>query len=106
MRYAVDSAAPAALVRRRMRPAFGARAFNLAESPGGDPTGLMGFIVIDFGARVMKRRLTHLTIWACLAGGCLLQGCTIDPDVQLRAFISAASDFSIFLLQNLAASVS
>jgi hypothetical protein len=67
--------------------------------------GLISSIVIDFGARVMKRRLTHLTIWACLAGGCLLQGCTIDPDILLRASISAASDLSIFLLQNLAVSI-
>lgn len=51
----------------------------------------------------MNKRLRHLTVWSCLAGGCLLQGCLIDPDIQLRAAIAAASDFSIFLLQNLAA---
>lgn len=33
------------------------------------------------------------------------QGCNLDPDIALRAGISAGSDIAIFLLQNLAAGV-
>jgi len=54
----------------------------------------------------MKARLQRLGLWAGLAGGCLLQGCSIiDPDLWLRAKMSFASDLAIFLLDNLATSV-
>ncbi len=33
----------------------------------------------------------------------LLQGCTVDPDLWLRAAISVGSDTAIFFLENLAA---
>ena len=49
----------------------------------------------------MRRRLQKVLAWWCLAGGCLFQGCVFeDPDVQLRAGLSAASDLAIFLLEN------
>jgi hypothetical protein len=36
-----------------------------------------------------------------LAGACVVQGCIFeDPDVRLRAGLSVASDFAIFLLEN------
>lgn len=52
-------------------------------------------------------------MWCSLAGGCLLQGCVfasnnspiVDPDLVYRAGFSFASDFAIFLLENLAASL-
>lgn len=43
-----------------------------------------------------------------LSGGAVLwqaAGCTVDPDIFLRATISAGSDLAIFLLENLAASL-
>lgn len=52
----------------------------------------------------MYRRLRNLLTWWCLAGACAVQGCIFDdPDVQLRAGLSAASDLAIFLLENAAA---
>ena len=53
--------------------------------------------------RCVKRCSIGLT-----GGGAILfqaQGCNLDPDIALRAGISAGSDLAIFLLQNLAASV-
>lgn len=59
--------------------------------------------------RHMRIRLHRLGLWATLAGGCLLQGCSLldqsmlDPDLQLRAGLSLVSDLAIFLLENLVA---
>ena len=59
----------------------------------------------------MKARFLRLGLWAGLAGGCLFQGCSvidssvIDPDLALRATLSFVSDLTVFLLENLAASV-
>lgn len=59
----------------------------------------------------MKTRFHRLGLWVGLAGGCLFQGCSladqnlIDPDLQLRATLSFASDLTIFLLENLVASI-
>ena len=59
----------------------------------------------------MMVRFQRLGLWTSLAGGCLLQGCSminqnvIDPDLLLRAQLSLASDLAIFLLENLAAGV-
>ena len=57
----------------------------------------------------MKRRRFRPLLWCCLAGGCLLQSCTVipglDPDLTLRAGLSVVSDAAVFLLQNLAASL-
>ncbi|MFQ5590707.1 MAG: hypothetical protein ACE5HE_06075 [Phycisphaerae bacterium] len=57
----------------------------------------------------MQNRFRRLVRWVYLIGGgtCVFQaaGCIVDPDVQLRAALSAASDISIFLLENLVASL-
>lgn len=47
-----------------------------------------------------RRRWLHLAI--ALTGIVFLQGCTVDPDLWLRAAVSAGSDTAIFLLENLA----
>lgn len=59
----------------------------------------------------MKKAFRRTRLWACLAGGCLLQGCMtgtgqtlLDPDLTVRAGLSIASDFAVFLLENLLAS--
>lgn len=42
-----------------------------------------------------------------LSGGLLFQmeGCVVDPDILLRAGLSVATDLSVFLLENLAATL-
>ena len=58
----------------------------------------------------MQKRIERWLRW-CLAGtgaGAVLfqaQGCSIDPDIWLRAVISVGSDTAIFLLENLSASL-
>jgi hypothetical protein len=58
----------------------------------------------------MQKRFERWLKW-CLtstgAGAILFQaqGCTIDPDIFLRALISVGSDTAIFLLENLSASI-
>ena len=57
----------------------------------------------------MKTRFRRVSVWCCLVGGCLLQGCAIipgiDPDLFLRATLSVASDTAVFLLENLVAGI-
>lgn len=53
-----------------------------------------------------KRRMQSFL--AVLASGAVLwqtAGCMVDPDIILRAGISAGSDIAVFLLENLAASI-
>jgi len=56
----------------------------------------------------MQRRFQRLLRWWFTAGagfGVLaVQGCGLDPDIQLRAALSAGADLAIFLLENLTAS--
>jgi hypothetical protein len=64
----------------------------------------------EVGGEIMQRRIERWLKW-CLAGtgaGVVLfqvQGCTLDPDIYLRAGVSLGSDVAIFLLENLAASL-
>lgn len=53
----------------------------------------------------MRIRFGRLLSWGCLSGACLAQagGCTLDPDILLRAGLTFASDLTIFLLDNLVA---
>ncbi len=52
----------------------------------------------------MLRRLQRALVYFGLAGACAIQGCLVeDPDVQLRAGLSFASDLATFLLENAAA---
>ena len=57
----------------------------------------------------MRKSYQRLFRWAYLVGGGAgvfqVTGCSIDPDVTLRAALSVASDFSIFLFENLFASL-
>lgn len=50
--------------------------------------------------RKLVRRAFLLT---CGAGLFQAQGCVLDPDIILRTQISAATDFAIFMLDNLTA---
>jgi hypothetical protein len=65
----------------------------------------------ESGGGVMQRRIERWLKWWCLAGtgtGVALfqaQGCSVDPDIWLRAGITFGSDAAIFLLENLAASL-
>lgn len=53
----------------------------------------------------MRRMRSFLS--AVASGAVLWQaaGCVVDPDIILRAGISAGSDIAVFLLENLAASL-
>ncbi len=55
----------------------------------------------------MRNRFRKLLSCGCLTGLFLAQvgGCTVDPDILLRAGLSFASDLTIFLLDNLVASL-
>ncbi len=57
----------------------------------------------------MQEQFKKAVRWAYLAGAGMgvfqLAGCSVDPDVLLRAGLSAGSDFAIFLLENLANSL-
>ena len=57
----------------------------------------------------MQKQIQRLLRWWYVAGagaGLLaVQGCNIDPDIKLRAALSAGSDLAIFLLENLAHSL-
>lgn len=53
----------------------------------------------------MQRQIRRLFRWWYVTGagvGLLaVQSCTVDPDIQLRAALSAGSDLAIFLMENL-----
>ena len=49
----------------------------------------------------MRARFWRMLTWLCVGATCAAAGCVFgDPDVQLRAGLSAASDLAIFLLEN------
>ena len=54
----------------------------------------------------MQRIIRRLLACGILTGACVAQvgGCSLDPDIPFRAFLTFASDVSIFLLDNLFAS--
>jgi hypothetical protein len=51
-----------------------------------------------------KKSVRTLYLLAAGAGLFQAQGCTLDPDIVLRAQLSAATDLAIFILENLTAS--
>lgn len=57
----------------------------------------------------MRKPFQKLLRWAYVVGGGVgvfqVTGCNIDPDIALQTGLSVASDFSIFLLENLVASL-
>ena len=62
----------------------------------------------------MRRQIKRLLKWWYVAGagigvfqaqGCLFDPNMLDPDITLRAGLSAGSDLAIFLLENLANSL-
>ena len=59
----------------------------------------------------MRTRIQRWVRWLALAGvggGALMfqaQGCSLDPDIALRAAVSVGSDMAIFLLENLAVGI-
>ncbi|UCE62344.1 MAG: hypothetical protein JSU63_11645 [Phycisphaerales bacterium] len=57
----------------------------------------------------MQERFKKVVRWAYLVGAGTgvfqLAGCSVDPDIILRAGLSAGSDLAIFLLENLANSL-
>lgn len=55
--------------------------------------------------RSRKRSSGWWRLAALGAGGFLFQGCIADPDIFLRAGLSAGSDLAIFLLENLAVAI-
>jgi len=53
-----------------------------------------------------KSTVWKLAVMASLGGGILLQGClAVDPDILLRAQLSAGTDLLNFLLDNLVRSI-
>jgi len=49
-----------------------------------------------------------LKLWFVAGAGLAVfqaTGCTLDPDIQLRAALSAGADLAIFLLDNLVAAI-
>ncbi len=59
----------------------------------------------DGGFMANKRRM-RVVAWL-VAGGFLgqMSGCLLDPDILLRAGLSVGSDLTVFLLENLFASI-
>ena len=56
----------------------------------------------------MQSRMARWVRWTSLMTGAVMfqaAGCTVDPDIILRAGISTGADFAIFLLENLAAGI-
>lgn len=54
---------------------------------------------------MQRHKWKAITRWcvACVGFGVFaVQGCSVDPDIQLRAALAAGSDLAIFLLQNVA----
>ena len=57
----------------------------------------------------MQKRIRRVLKWYSVigagAGLYAVQGCVVDPDIILRAGLTASSNLMIFLLENLSASI-